>query len=260
MEGNRAYGPGILDMKSGIIQSLWALKALKELGVRLDKKVVFLCNTDEEIGSVTSRPLIETEARKSKVALIPEPAVANSGALKTSRKGIGIFRLKVKGIATHAGNHHDKGVSAIEELARQILALHGLTDYEKGTTVNVGVIRGGTRGNKVADTAEAEIDFRVATHAEAERMENYLRNLQPKLKGAFIEVTGGMNRPPMERTAAIGQLFETARRIAASLSFNLTEAAVGEAATETSLQPWESQLWTDWGASVTGRTPNTSMS
>ncbi|MDI6881099.1 MAG: M20/M25/M40 family metallo-hydrolase [Desulfitobacteriaceae bacterium] len=159
VEGNRAYGPGILDMKGGIIQSLWAVKALRELGVRLNKRIVFLITSDEEIGSPTSRPYIEAEALKSKFVLVAEPAEAKTGALKTGRKGVGRFVLKVNGVATHAGNNHAQGVSAIEELAHQILKLHCLSDYEKGTTLNVGVIKGGTRSNVVAAEAGLKWTF-----------------------------------------------------------------------------------------------------
>ncbi|MDI6913112.1 MAG: M20 family metallopeptidase [Desulfitobacteriaceae bacterium] len=227
VEGNRAYGPGILDMKGGIIQSLWAVKALRELGVRLNKRIVFLITSDEEIGSPTSRPYIEAEALKSKFVLVAEPAEAKTGALKTGRKGVGRFVLKVNGVATHAGNNHAQGVSAIEELAHQILKLHCLSDYEKGTTLNVGVIKGGTRSNVVAAEAEAEVDVRVATVAEGKRMEQAIIGLEPKLKGSSIFVTGEMNRPPLERTAAIGTLYEIARNIAGSLGFELGEASVG---------------------------------
>jgi glutamate carboxypeptidase len=227
IEENRAYGPGIFDMKGGIIQCLWALKTLKNLGINLNKKIVFLCNSDEEIGSITSRSIIEAEAKKSKAVFIPEPSVSKTGALKTSRKGVGIFKIKVKGVASHAGNHHEEGISAIEELAHQIQTLHKLTNYNEGTTVNVGTIQGGTRGNVVADGAEAEIDLRVTTVLEADRMEKLIRGLQPKLKGSSIEVTGGINRPPMERTAATEELYKKAYRIATTLGFDLTEASVG---------------------------------
>ena len=227
VEGNRAYGPGILDMKGGIIQALWAVKALKELKIQLKHRIVFLITSDEEIGSLTSRPYIEAEARKSKVVLVAEPAEAITGALKTGRKGVGMFVVKAQGIATHAGNNHAQGVSSIEELAHQILKLHSLTDYEKGTTLNVGVIKGGTRSNVVAAEAEAEVDVRVATAAEGKRLEQAIIGLEPKLKGSSLLVTGEMNRPPLERTAAIGALYEMARGIAASLGFELGEASVG---------------------------------
>lgn len=227
LDGNKAYGPGILDMKGGIIQSLWAVKALKELGLKLNHRIIFLLTSDEEIGSPTSRIYIEAEAKKSKAVLVPEAAEAKTGALKTARKGVGVFKLKVKGVAAHAGNHHEIGISAIQELAQQILALHSLTDYEKGTTVNVGVIKGGTRSNVVAGEAEAEVDVRVATLAEARRIEQILCKLEPKLRGCTLTVSGGMNRPPLQRTAAIGEMYGTVRSIAASLGFDLDEAAVG---------------------------------
>lgn len=227
IEGNRAYGPGILDMKGGIIQSLWAVKALRDLGVHLNRRIVFLITSDEEIGSPTSRPYIEAEALKSYVVLVAEPAEALTGALKTGRKGVGMFVVKAQGIATHAGNNHAQGVSAIEELAHQILKLHGLTDYELGTTLNVGVIQGGTRSNVVAAEAEAEVDVRVTTVAEGKRLEQAIMSLVPMLKGSSLLVTGEMNRPPLERTAAIGALYEMAHTIAGSLGFELGEASVG---------------------------------
>jgi len=227
IEGNRAYGPGILDMKGGIIQSLWAVKTIRELGVRLKKRIVFLITSDEEIGSPTSRAYIEAEALKSKVVLVAEPAEAKTGALKTGCKGVGMFVVKAQGIATHAGNNHAQGVSAIEELAHQILKLQQLTDYEKGTTLNVGVIKGGTRSNVVASEAEAEVDLRVTTAAEGKRLEQAIFGLEPKLKDSSLVVTGEMNRPPLERTAAIGALYGIARNIADSLGFELGEASVG---------------------------------
>jgi glutamate carboxypeptidase len=226
-EGERLYGPGVLDMKAGLIIALWGAKALRQMGMPLRHKLVFLCNSDEEIGSLTSRPLIEAEARKSRAVLVMEPAEAHTGALKTGRKGVGIFRLRAKGVSAHAGNHHEKGVNAIWELAKQIDFLQGLTDYNVGTTVNVGVVRGGTRDNVVPESAEAEVDVRVATMAEAERICGILNGLKPQIPGAVLEVTGGLNRPPMERTAATGQLFEKAHQAAAELGFELTEASVG---------------------------------
>ncbi len=227
IEGNRAYGPGIFDMKAGLIQVLWALKAIKEVSGDLDCKIVCFFNSDEEIGSITSRRYIESEAINSQAAFILEPSVAKTGDLKTSRKGVGICRVKIKGVAAHAGNHHEDGVSAIEELAHQVLRLQKVTDYSKGTTVNVGIVKGGTRTNVVADEAEAEVDFRVSTQLEAQRVEEYLRTLQPKLVGTSIEITGGLNRPPMERSSGTARLFDIAREIAIELGFDIHEASAG---------------------------------
>lgn len=229
IEGNKAYGPGIFDMKGGAIQALWAIKALKDLKLTLNKKIVFLFNSDEEVGSITSRNIIETEAKKSKVVLIPEPTQENTGALKTARKGWGLFKLKVKGVAAHAGNHHDQGINALEELAHQIIYLQGLTDYSVGSTVNIGIAKGGTRGNVVPAEAEAEIDIRVKTLKEAQRLEELIRNLQPKLKGTSLTVEGAINRPPMERTEATGELVKKAQIIARELGFELKETSVGGA-------------------------------
>lgn len=227
VEGNKAYGPGILDMKGGMVQAIWAVKAIRELGMSMNKKIVFLCNSDEEIGSIHSRKYIEEEARKSEVALVAEAAVAKTGALKTARKGVGIFKLKVWGRAAHSGNHHHDGISAIEELARQTIFLQELTDYEKGSTVNVGVVKGGTGSNVVPEYAEADIDLRISSLEEAERVSALILGLKPILDGTKIKVTGEVNRPPMERTEEIGKLFHTAQVIASELGFELDEAAVG---------------------------------
>ena len=214
-------------MKSGIVQALWAAKSLKKLHIPLNKKIVFILNSDEEIGSPTSRPIIEAEAKKSKIILVGEPSISKTGALKTSRKGVGMFNLKVKGVASHSGNHHDYGISAIEELAHQILTLQGFTNYDTGTTVNVGVAQGGTQSNVVAAEAEAAIDLRIVTQAEAQRLEQLILNLKPKLQGTNVTITGGINRPPMERTLVTEKLYLKARDIAKSLGFDLSEGAVG---------------------------------
>lgn len=227
VEGNRAYGPGILDMKGGIIQAIWALKACKELQLPLQKKIVFLCNSDEEISSYTSRSLIEAEALKSHTVLVPEPAEANTGALKTARKGVGRYRIKIFGKASHSGNHHEDGRSSVEEMARQILFLHQLTDYQRGTTVNAGVAAGGTRANIVAEYAEITVDVRTRSREEAERISAIIQGITPHTEGISIQVEGGITRPPMERNAHTERLFAQAARCADELGFALKETAVG---------------------------------
>ncbi|MFJ7685324.1 peptidase M20 [Peribacillus butanolivorans] len=226
-EGNKLYGPGILDMKGGIIQSLWAIKAIQELKIPLKKKIVFLCNSDEEIGSITSKEYIEEEAKKSEAVLVAEPAEGYSGALKTARKGVGAFTLKIWGRAAHAGSHHEDGINAIEELARQVIVLQELTNYEKGTTVNVGTFTGGSGTNVVPEYAEAKIDLRVTSKEEAERATDIILNLNPILKGIKLEVSGGIKRPPMVRTEQTKELFECAQTIAGELGIDLEEASVG---------------------------------
>ncbi|MBA4494322.1 M20 family metallopeptidase [Paenactinomyces guangxiensis] len=226
----KAYGPGIFDMKGGLVQGLYALHALHMLRKQLCCKVVYLFTSDEEIGSPTSRPLIEEEAKKSKYVLVLEPSMSPNGALKTSRKGVGMFHLKVKGQPAHSGIDHDKGRSAIEELARQISYLHSLTDYSTGTTVNVGVIRGGTTSNVVAAEAEAEIDLRITTQAEAERLMPVILGLQPQTEGTGLTVTGELNRPPLERTEQVAAMYQLAKKLAKEeLNFDLPEAATGGA-------------------------------
>jgi glutamate carboxypeptidase len=226
-EEGRMYGPGIYDMKGGTMMVLFALRALREQGLAPGRRVVVLLTSEEEIGSPTSRALIEEEARKSAAVLCLEPPVAPDGSLKTARKGVGRFTLKVGGRAAHAGADHAKGISAIAELAHQTLALGAMTDYALGTTVNVGVVRGGTRANVVPAEAEAEIDLRVATVAEGERVVPAILGLQPVIPGATLTVTGGLNRPPMERTPGIAALFERARALGASFGHTVTEAATG---------------------------------
>jgi glutamate carboxypeptidase len=226
-EGERLYGPGVLDMKAGLVQAIWAVRSLQAAGVILPHKVVFLCNSDEEAGSRSSRPIIEEEARKSKAVFVVEPAQAHTGALKTARKSISMYRVRVRGMAAHAGNHHEAGVSAVRELARIIEYLEGLTDYDLGTTVNVGVIRGGTRSNVVPDSAEAEVDVRTVTAQEAERIYRLITELGPSRDGLTVDVEGGINRPPMERTEETARLFALAQEIAGQLGISLREALVG---------------------------------
>ncbi|MFD1019830.1 M20 family metallopeptidase [Thalassobacillus hwangdonensis] len=227
MTDGKFYGPGVLDMKGGIIQAVWALKALKELGDLPDHQIVFLCTSDEELGSQTSRALLEKEAAASDAVLVTEPPVAKTGALKTGRKGVGIYDLIVHGKASHAGNDHESGRSAIKELAHQVIRLEEMTDYEVGTTVNVGVVQGGTRMNVVSEYAEAKIDFRVKTAKEAERMVQVMEEIKPITEGVQVEVRGELNRPPMERTDEIGALFTKAKEAAAEMGFEVDEAQVG---------------------------------
>lgn len=216
IRGTKAYGPGVYDMKAGVLQAMFAMQALVKLGrLPADKKIVLLINSDEEIGSPTSRWLVEEEAARSTACFVLEPPTEPHGALKTWRKGSAHYTIQVKGVSAHAGVDHEKGVSAIEELSRQIQLLHSLTDYDRGTTVNVGLIKGGIGSNVVADYAEAHVDVRIVTMEEAKRVENLLFNLKPQLEGTTIQVTGGIRRPPMERTDAIGALFSLAQTISA---------------------------------------------
>lgn len=225
-EEGRLYGPGVYDMKAGIIFSYFALRAIVEQKLPLKSKLVFFWNTDEEIGSISSEHLIKEEARKSKYALVLEPA-AEDGSLKTSRKGGGDFILTAKGKAAHAGNDHAKGINAIEELAHQILAIQSFTSYEAGTTVSVGTITGGSVSNVVPDYAQAEIDVRVSTSEEKERITRLMHGLTPVLAGAELIVEGGITKPPMERTTGTEELFLFAQKHAQEEGLRLTERGVG---------------------------------
>ncbi len=229
VKDGKAYGPGVEDMKTGITQALFALEAVQKRGI-CKNPITFVFNGDEEIGSHTSRPIIEELSKKSKCVLVLEPAEPPHGSIKTMRKGVGTFIVRIKGRASHAGSDPDKGISAIEELAHQIIGLHKLTDFGSGTTVNVGVINGGTRSNVIAAEAQAEVDLRIWTKEEADRLLHLIMNLKPVLKGTTICVEGGINRPPMERTEGIVRLFEHAQKLCADeLGFELTEAKAGGA-------------------------------
>ncbi|HXF70671.1 MAG TPA: M20 family metallopeptidase [Thermoflexus sp.] len=225
-ENGRLYGPGVFDMKGGIVVLLGAMRGLLALGVRPPHRIRMLFTSDEETGSETSRPLIEEEARRSHLVLCLEPALPD-GSLKTFRKGVADFTVVAYGRSAHAGADPQRGINAIEELAYQILRLRGLADIRRGTTVTVGVIRGGTRPNVVPEYAEMVVDVRVATRAEMDRIERAFRALRPVLEGARLEVRGGFNRPPMERNAQMVATFERARAIAAELGMTLTEGGTG---------------------------------
>ena len=221
-----ARGPGCFDMKGGIVMLWFALQALRERGLRPRRRLEVLFTCDEEIGSPSSRPLIEQTARGAALAYVLESPLPG-GTLKTARKGTGDYLVRVTGRAAHAGVEPQKGISAIGELAHQVLALHALNDFKVGTTVNVGVVKGGTRPNVVAAEAEAHVDVRVQTLAEAERIDAAIRGLRPTLPGAVLEIDGGLNRPPMERSPGMAALFEQARRIASSMGVELHEGSTG---------------------------------
>lgn len=227
IKNGKAFGPGIFDMKGGIAQTYWALEALNRLESKHKKRVVVLFNSDEEIGSSSSRELIESESKKSSFVLVPEPAAGPEGAVKIWRKGWGFYELKVTGIPAHAGNDHQNGVNAIEELAHQILRIQKLTDYNKETTVNVGVVSGGSCFNVVAAEATAKIDLRFRTKEEGERIEKELMHLKSVLPGSSLILTGGINRPPLEQTPQNQLLYLTAKRIAKEFNFNLPAVGVG---------------------------------
>jgi glutamate carboxypeptidase len=224
LEAGLARGPGVFDMKAGIVQALWAVRALFEARP-MGHEIVLLCTSDEETGSATSRELIEQEARRARAVFVLEPS--HHGALKTGRKGVAQFRVMVHGKSSHAGLDPEAGVSAIDELAHQILDLRQLANADAGSTINVGVIEGGSRSNVVADRAAAEIDVRFSTGSEAERLTEAILHLRPHDERTRFEVTGGVNRPPLERTAETRLLFERARTISNDLGFRLEEAAVG---------------------------------
>ncbi|GAB3575283.1 M20 family metallopeptidase [Amycolatopsis endophytica] len=226
VDGDRATGPGVFDMKAGLVQVVWALRALEAAGLPRPP-VRLVLNGDEEIGSPVSRPVIEDAASGVQAALVFEAAA--DGAVKTARKGVGIYRITATGVEAHAGLDPGKGASAVDEIARMVLALHGLTDLQAGTTVNVGVVSGGSRGNVIAGSASGEVDVRVSSAAEAARIEAALTGLTAHDVRASVSVEGGWNRPVMERSEGIASLFSLAQGLAAELGVTLRECAVGGA-------------------------------
>jgi len=226
VEGTKAYGPGVYDMKGGIVEALYAVKALAAFRLDPGKRLVILHNSDEEIGSPSSRSIIEEEARKSRAVLVLEPS-AQGGALKTWRKGVGMFQIRIKGREAHAGADYEKGVSAILEAAHQTIWLQGLTDLEEGTTVNVGTIQGGTRRNVVAGEAILGVDLRVKTQDKASRILSRIRNIKSFDPRVTITVEGGLNRPPMERNEKNVALFQLAKAIGSEMGIELVESGTG---------------------------------
>lgn len=227
VEGNRAYGPGVFDMKANCALALEVIRACVETGTRPSRPVVVLLTCDEETGSLTGRQLVEAEARLAHAVLVLEPP-ASGGRAKTGRKGTGMFSIETRGRAAHAGLEPEKGASAILELARQTDRLHSLNGAS-GISVNVGVFHGGTLSNVIAAQARAEIDVRFSTVAEAARIETQILNLRTFDDRVQLIVKGGINRPPLERSEKVLALYERARAFAAQLNFELGETQVGGA-------------------------------
>ncbi|MGH9398166.1 MAG: M20 family metallopeptidase [Terriglobia bacterium] len=225
VRAGRAYGPGILDMKSGLVIGVWAIRALKAAAIQPRSRVQFFLNPDEETGSVAFRSRLLAEARRARACLVLEPA-AGAGAVKTSRKGVGIFEISVRGRSAHAGINPAAGINAISEMAGQIARIEGFAKPASGLTINVGVIEGGTRANVVPEIASATVDVRIIRPRDGEWIEGKMSALKPIHGGARLEVTGGMNRPPLERRHTMG-LFHQARKLAAQLGFELREASTG---------------------------------
>jgi glutamate carboxypeptidase len=226
LRAGRAWGPGVLDMKAGVAMAVIALRVLQQAG-RLNRPVIFLLNSDEETGSNHSRALTESLARKCASVFVLEPAQGIPGAYKTARKGVANYHLRVHGVSAHSGVDFSHGHSAVLELGRQIERASAFTNLARGITVNAGVIGGGTRSNVVAAEAWAEFDVRIARAVDGPRIDRRFRSLRPVDRKCTLEVEGGLNRPPMERTPGTVSLFRRAATIAAGLGFDLQEAATG---------------------------------
>ncbi|MEZ5156671.1 MAG: M20 family metallopeptidase [Solirubrobacterales bacterium] len=223
------YGPGVFDMKGGLAQMVFAIAALRELGIEPACETVVLINADEELSSPESRAEILARADGADRVFVMEPSAGPAGDLKTARKGVGRFTLTVTGVASHAGLDPEAGHSAILEVSHQIQRLFALNDPANGVTVNVGTIDGGMRPNVIAPEATAQIEARVATAADAERVEEHIRGLAPATEGVTLEVDGGFRRPPLERTPRNRVLWEQAREAAGGLGLEIGEALVGGA-------------------------------
>jgi glutamate carboxypeptidase len=224
----RLWGPGVLDMKSGIALILHAIEGLRAWhNESLLRPVTVLLVSDEEVGSDSSRPITESLARRSAAVLVLEPSYGTKGALKTARKGVGEYHIKITGKAAHSGLDFDKGESAIVELARQITALSKLVDLKRGLTLNVGLVSGGTRTNVIPAQATAAVDVRVARMKDAAVIDRQLKALKPFNRKCKLEITGGINRLPMERSAGVAGLYKKAFEIAKELNWKLEEASVG---------------------------------
>ena len=223
----RLWGPGVLDMKSGLAFFITAARVLRELDIPVNRKIVLLVVSDEEVGSPTSRQVTEEEAKRSKAVLVLEPGTGLTGKLKTARKGIGHYVVSIEGRAAHAGVDFENGISAILEAAQQIEKISSITNTERGITVNPGVISGGTRSNVVAAEVRIEVDARAVTLRDAETVDRKLKALRPVDKRCKVRVEGGLNRPPMERTKATAELFKQAQEIGTKLGLTLEESSTG---------------------------------
>ncbi|MET4322127.1 M20 family metallopeptidase [Bradyrhizobium sp. RT5a] len=226
VEGDSAFGPGIYDMKGGAYIAHHAFRALCATADRSPLGITHLFTSDEEIGSPTSRALIETEGRKAKYVLVTEPA-RDGGKIVTCRKGVGRFEVFIKGVPAHAGTRPQDGRSAIRELANVILTLEAMNDLARGVTVNVGVVRGGTRPNVTPEEAYAEIDLRVLSLKDADEFVGKILALTSKTDGVTVKVTGGLNRPPYEKSNAGASLYEHAKTVATEIGFELVDVHTG---------------------------------
>jgi len=227
IEDDKFYGCGIFDMKANVVVMLEVIKTLSELHLQPTRPITILLSCDEEVGSATGRELVEREAKLAEFCLVFEPSA--NGKCKTGRKGTGWYELKAHGIPAHAGLEPEKGASAILEISRQIQKIHTLNALEKGTTVNVCTIQGGTTSNVIPEHASAEIDVRFTSMSEAERIQDEIRSLQSYDERVSLELLGDINRPPMERTEQVVELFQKAQTIAATMNYDLQETQVGGA-------------------------------
>jgi glutamate carboxypeptidase len=226
VQGGKAFGPGVFDMKGGIVQALFAARALRQSKAPVQKRIVFLWTSDEEIGSGTSRKLLEGEALRSQAVFVLEPSFGPQGLLKTSRKGVGEAELLVHGRASHAGLAPQDGVNAIHELAAQITRIEKWNNAKRGITVNADIVEGGTRTNVIAERARAQLDLRALRLADMRSIEKRLHALRPVHRGARLEVRGGFDRPPLERAISAG-LYARAKQVAAEMGVKLGECCAG---------------------------------